>query len=642
MSDSQFVKGLRNAERRLTSLGASVAKFGAKVAGLGAAVAGPILAFAKEFSTFGDDVQKAAIRTGLAAEAISELGFAAAQSGSDIAGMEAGIRGMQRALLNAASGSKETVDALAAIGLSIEQIQNLGTEDQFYAIADGLAQVSNDSQRAGLAMRLLGKSGSQLLPLMEDGARGIKLLREEAQSLGLSISREDADSAAELNDAMGRFTSTFKAARVQIGAAVTGVLVPFFNTSAKIIANLIDWAKENRSLVQSIFLIGSGVAAIGTGIIALGGAIALTGVAMGGLATAIGVVGSVIGALLSPIGLVIAALAGLGALAVKAFGSFSGVIDFISGKIGTLSDSFGTAIDVIKTALTSGDLSTAAQVLWASLKAVWERGVFELNKTWIGWKNFFLGVFIEVTADLAGIFTTTLAGLQTAWVQSWNFIQDAFDLVKTGIINGFLLLGQVVLDVIAKIQAGIDYVFGTNLAASIDDAIAKLEELRQSANESFIERVGDRDRQRQDQLATIERDRQGTLDELERERQRKQQALSGADAAGVEDAQRKLDEALAAYGKTISDAKAKQQADLQEGLKVPDFSGIEEGLAEVSAKAPSRAPQFGGLRAEQIFGTGPEDQLGIAKKQLEVTQQTQKDIKKIAQATAAGSLVFGT
>src|SRR5690606_29375430 len=125
----------------------------------------------------------------------------------------AGIRGMQRALLNAASGSKETVDALAAIGLSVEQIQNLGTEDQFYAIADGLSQISNDSERAGLAMRLLGKSGSQLLPLMQDGARGIKLLREEAQALGLSISREDADSAAELNDAMGRFTSTFKAAR---------------------------------------------------------------------------------------------------------------------------------------------------------------------------------------------------------------------------------------------------------------------------------------------------------------------------------------------------------------------------------------------------------------------------------------------
>lgn len=641
LSDGKFAAGLKNAERRLTNLGTGIAKFGAKLTGLGASLAGPILLFGKEFSQFGDDIQKAAIRTGLTAEAVSELGFAAAQSGTDLAAMEAGIRGMQRSLLSAAQGSKEAADSLAEIGLSIADLQGLDTDTQFTKIAEGLSQIENDSQRAGVAMRIFGKSGSQLLPLLQDGAKGIQLLRDEAKQLGLSITTDDANRAAELNDAIGRFTSTFKAARVQIGAAIAGVLTPFLTSTAKIVANLIEWSRQNRGLIATVFLIGTGVAAAGTALVALGGAITLAGIGIGGLASALGVLGTVIGALLSPIGLVSAGVVALGAVAIKAFGGIAPIIDYLKGKFGELSGRFGEAIDVIRSALTSGDLATAGEVLWATLQVVWAKGVLLLNQQWASWKNYFTGLAIDATSTVAGIFVKATTGFYDIWIRSFDFIKDAFDLVVTGIANGFLLLGEVVLGVLSKIQSGLDYVFGTNFAQSIDKATQKLEELRQSANESFIQRVGDRDTARKDRLDQLQRDQQGTLAELEKERQRKQAALSQADTSAVDEAQRKLDAAFAAYAKTVDEAKQKQ-ADVNQQQQQPavDFAGLTEGLADAAAKTPSRQAVFGGVRAEGVFGGLGSDQLEISKKQLEEVKKSTKELQALNKSVAAGGLAF--
>lgn len=629
LNDSKFINGLQQAERRLTAMGASVAKFGAKLTAIGAAVSGPILAFAKEFSDYGDSVQKAAIRTGLTTEAISELGFAAAQSGTDIDTFEAGIRGMQRQLFQAGLGSKEAVDTLEALGLTLADIQGMNVEDQFTVLAEAISHIRDDSQRGALAMRIFGRSGQQLLPLMSDGAKGVAALREEARQLGLSITQGDADAAAELNDAWGRLTSTFKAARVQIGAAVAPLLTAISNSIAKNITNVINWAKENRGLIKTVFLVGAGVAALGTAIVALGGVIAGVGAALGTLATVVGAIGAAIGVLLSPIGLVVAGIAALGVAAVKYFGGFGTVVEWITGKVGDMGEVFGQAIEVIKTALASGDITTAAQVFWAGLQLVWAKGVQTLSNIWAAARNYIIGVWIDTVSVLASTWVTVVTGIQDAWTRVWGFIQDAFDLVKTALLNGFLLIGQGVLTVLGKIQAAFDFVFGTNFANNIDDAKRKLEELRQVANEQFVNRVGERDQARRDRIEELSKAKDDTLAELERERQRRQGQLAGAGSEAVDEAQRKLDEAFAAYRNTVDEAARKQAATTTPGLddiqkKQQDaLANIFEGLDETAAATPSRASEtvFGGARAAQIFGDVQDAQLS----ELKGIRQTLRD-----------------
>jgi len=120
------------------------------------------------------------------------LGFAAGQSGADLAALELGLRKMQRSIVNAAKGSEIAQEALSLLNLSIRDLENLAPDEQLKLIADRLAAVEDSTLKAALAMELFGRSGTALLPMMSGGARGIEELQQSARSLGLTMSTEDA------------------------------------------------------------------------------------------------------------------------------------------------------------------------------------------------------------------------------------------------------------------------------------------------------------------------------------------------------------------------------------------------------------------------------------------------------------------
>jgi hypothetical protein len=71
---------------------------------------------------------------------------------------------------------------------------------QFKVIGDNLAKVTDATTKASLAIDVFGKSGTQLLPLLADGEKGLQALEDRARDLGLTFSQEDADAATKFGD----------------------------------------------------------------------------------------------------------------------------------------------------------------------------------------------------------------------------------------------------------------------------------------------------------------------------------------------------------------------------------------------------------------------------------------------------------
>jgi hypothetical protein len=86
--DSRLVKGLNDASKRLDTFGKSLQGIGTKMAMLGAGVVAPLAGAAKVFADMGGDLDDMSQRTGVSVEALSELGFAAELSGSDLATLD--------------------------------------------------------------------------------------------------------------------------------------------------------------------------------------------------------------------------------------------------------------------------------------------------------------------------------------------------------------------------------------------------------------------------------------------------------------------------------------------------------------------------------------------------------------------------
>jgi len=83
------------------------------------------------------------------------------------------VNRMQRAIAEAASGSKEQAASFQQLGLNFNELKNKTPMEQLQMVAQALERVSNDSDRTKLAMALLGRSGGELIPLFK--AMGLQL-----------------------------------------------------------------------------------------------------------------------------------------------------------------------------------------------------------------------------------------------------------------------------------------------------------------------------------------------------------------------------------------------------------------------------------------------------------------------------------
>jgi len=228
VDDTPLKRGLSTLTTRLAGAAKGVAGIAASLGtaavagGIGLIVSGMSAAAASvwRFSEAAAGIDDIAQRTGASAESLSQLRYAAEQSGANLEAVEKGMRKLGDVTTQAAGGSKSAAAALASVGLSAEQLLAMPVEDRFLAVAQGISQIQDPAAQASVAMDLLGKSGADLVPMMADGAGGIRALMAEADKLGMTISGEQAKAAAAFDDKWQGLVATLRNASNVIAVAV--------------------------------------------------------------------------------------------------------------------------------------------------------------------------------------------------------------------------------------------------------------------------------------------------------------------------------------------------------------------------------------------------------------------------------------
>ena len=228
VDDTPLKRGLATLTTRLAGAAKGVAGIAASLGtaavagGIGLIVSGMSAAAASvwRFSEAAAGIDDIAQRTGASAESLSQLRYAAEQSGANLEAVEKGMRKLGDVTTQAAGGSKSAAAALASVGLSAEQLLAMPVEDRFLAVAQGISQIQDPAAQASVAMDLLGKSGADLVPMMADGAGGIRALMAEADKLGMTISGEQAKAAAAFDDKWQGLVATLRNASNIIAVAV--------------------------------------------------------------------------------------------------------------------------------------------------------------------------------------------------------------------------------------------------------------------------------------------------------------------------------------------------------------------------------------------------------------------------------------
>lgn len=428
VSIREDLAGLRRTSKKLKAWGANIAKVGGALSGVSAAVLGPLAGMSKAFADAGDQIHKMSMRTGVGAQALSELGHAAELSGTDLDAVGSAMQRMNRRIgrMTTGQGTSTQVEAMEELGLSLGELEGMNPEQQFMALADAMNNYGNDAQAAGLAQRAFGTEVDRILPMLADGSKGIEAMRQEARDLGITLTDEDADSAAELTDAMARVTSSMKAAALQAGAALAPMLTDLAGRFTDVVGCVVDFVKENRQLVVMAAKVAAVIGGVGAAIMGVGGILAMMGTAIGGIVSAFGAVASVLGVVLSPLGLIVAGLAGATAAFVKftdtgkslksdlmsTFGDLAKTIgEDLGGAWQTVKDTFGGVVDALK----SGDMEAAGDIAMTGLKLAFMQATKEIRSLWIKLNKFLTETLISAAKSMIGTIQKVATKINEAW-----------------------------------------------------------------------------------------------------------------------------------------------------------------------------------------------------------------------------------
>lgn len=198
-----------------------------------------------------DRLSKLAQKVGSTTEELSTLGYAADLSGVS---MDSLATALKRVAVNSADTQRGTGDAkyaFDALGISVEDtVGNLkGSTVLLGEVADKFRGMEDGAGKTAIAMKLFGKAGADLIPLLNEGSGGIEDMRDEARKLGIEISGDLAKSAEEFNDNLTKISTSAKGFR----QAVIDKMLPGL---ADVSAAMVEAAKDSGVLKAAWVALG--------------------------------------------------------------------------------------------------------------------------------------------------------------------------------------------------------------------------------------------------------------------------------------------------------------------------------------------------------------------------------------------------
>lgn len=231
----------KNAALGFKSLKGAVAGFGAAIAG--SAIVGGLTAVVKKSIDAGDELFNLQAKTGIAAKALIGLGNAAKLADVDQGTLAKGLTKLSVNLVKAAEGNDGLAQKFKALGVSIKDAngQVVPADRALKQIADRFADMPDGAQKAAAAVALFGKSGADLIPLLNEGAAAM-------EKFTYKVGEDFAARSDLFNDTITEFGIKTQG----FGLELTDALLPALQSILEVFGDLFDTKQDWTALFDVI------------------------------------------------------------------------------------------------------------------------------------------------------------------------------------------------------------------------------------------------------------------------------------------------------------------------------------------------------------------------------------------------------
>ncbi|MEA4894232.1 MAG: hypothetical protein VB064_03120 [Oscillospiraceae bacterium] len=241
-----FGENTEKTESKLKQFASSISgkvAIGMTALGAGIGIAGKKLYdMAKESAATTDRIDKLSNKIGISKQGFQEWDYVLAQNGASIEGMQIGLKTLTNLMDGAANGNTAAAETFKKLNLTWEDGNGKlkSQEDMMNEAIYALASMENGTEKAKLATELFGKAGTELMPMLNNGAEGIDQLKNRAHELGLVMSDDAVGAGVLLGDTIDDVTKSFKAIVTQIGIKVMPV-----------VQTMLEWVLSNMPQIQA-------------------------------------------------------------------------------------------------------------------------------------------------------------------------------------------------------------------------------------------------------------------------------------------------------------------------------------------------------------------------------------------------------
>jgi hypothetical protein len=218
---------------------------------------GVLTGFSKAIDAVGGLVD-ASQKLGIVNDQLAGLKHAAEQSGLSFEQLGSGLGILSKNLAGIAGGAvSPAAQNLKALGISATDAagQLKGVDAIVIELADKFAGMQDGAAKTALAMQLFGKSGADMIPMLNLGSAEIARLRQEANQLGLVL---DAETAAGV-EALGDSFATIGKAVSGFWTQLSGQLLP---TLKFLTDRILEWLSTGEGVRGWAKMAGDGIKSV--------------------------------------------------------------------------------------------------------------------------------------------------------------------------------------------------------------------------------------------------------------------------------------------------------------------------------------------------------------------------------------------
>ena len=248
----QLISGVDQAKEAIRSIGGVVNSAASVFTGFGEAFAGAFAVdqaadFISQMTDLGTSTLRTAAELGVSTTQAQQLGFIAKETGGDANGLALAMERLQLNLQHAQSSTSLQALALKSLGLSAKDLIALPLNTQLDRIANSFAKFADGPNKTAIALELFGRSGADMIPILDRGSTGMDKLRKSAEDAGIIVSRDTVTAL----DSAGTASTTLRASITSLGEAIVAQLSPGL---IKIDTDLATFTGDLSALIQTSHL----------------------------------------------------------------------------------------------------------------------------------------------------------------------------------------------------------------------------------------------------------------------------------------------------------------------------------------------------------------------------------------------------